>query len=411
MSSSPEQTRDIQREIVYGSIRNQVSRELLRKEVPDDITFNKREYGNRQKQMNFSLLLQNEGGNIYSYLLGIAATAKNPNQLSNAISSFGVLSSLRRYSQQGRDQVDQAENEFLGKTYPPVEATAVARSMEGTLLSIWNKTKHHEGILVDYINQELTPFNNKEQINKYMIESFILTLIDKNIPVEFKKFLLRRFESLSFGNSSYTGVDGQFGASASIWKNVDASWVLPELFGAKGFNGDPRDREIAELRYKLRQFQNKEDGVDTIDAQKAESQRLEDEISQLRNQLEEKQRRVDQLTSDNYRLQQSNAGLKEENARLRHESTATVREPARRSPWDVLGIDRQMWEKANQNKDTSAMRQMLNTARRPLLMKYHPDQHPSVRTDPVVKELMDERAKEINKAVDDLVVIYKLPRV
>lgn len=400
-----QQTRDIQREMVYQNIKNPLSRELLRRELPTDTTFREFDFDNVEKKRHFRQLLKNEGGNLYTHLLGIATVAQNPRQLSNAITSFGVLSSIGRGNNEERQSVDQAQNEFLGKTYPPVEATSGARALEASFVSVWESSKNNPGLMIDRLRGVVDPNTNRENTDKYLVEAFILTMIDKNVPVEFKKSLLVHFGKINIGNNS-AAFKAHFDSSASVWKNVDASWVLPELFGAKGFNGDPRDREIAELRYKLRRFQDQEDSGDSTDVLKSENQKLTEQLRVTESQLATARSANSSLGQENYRLNQSNMDLRAENERLRRERNGSSTSTSKPSPFMRLGIDRSEWDRA----DLAGKRTMLDKAYRPLLMKYHPDLIPAVKDSPVVKELVDANMAAINIAVADLELIYDIPK-
>ena len=299
-------------------------------------------------------------------------------------------------------KLDQAQNAFLGKRFNVTGATEGARELEARFLSAWSKAKGDVRWTSDIIKNDLRPFRieDRKKVDRFSAEAILLTLLDDQVPLEFRKAILQNFGSFQFANNAISGIDSKFASDASFWRSVDASWVLPELFGrgVADFQGDPKDKEIAELRSKLRRFEDSGFGRQPeIDPQ---------EVVNLKIQLEAFRRQNHTLNQEIYRLNQGNNDLRAENERLRRESQGS-RLPAQKSPWDVLGLDRQAWDSASLEE----RRRMLTLARRPLLMKYHPDQHPSVQTDLVVKELLDEKAKEVNGAVDKLVKIYNLPRI
>jgi hypothetical protein len=139
---------------------------------------------------------------------------------------------------------------------------------------------------------------------------------------------------------------------------------------------------------------------------KSENQKLTEQLRVTESQLATARSANSSLGQENYRLNQSNIDLRAENERLRRERNGSSTSTSKPSPFMRLGIDRSEWDRA----DLAGKRIMLDKAYRPLLMKYHPDFHSSVREDPVVKELVDANMAAINLAVADLEIIYQIPK-
>lgn len=398
MAHNPETpNRDIQRELVFQNIKNPGARELLRRQIPSDQI--KAAFGtDYEGEKNFGYILTSENGETFSHVLGIASVAQNSNQLANAFKSLEVLSGLK-YSRDSDvvSKVDQAQNAFLGKRFNVIGTSEGARELEAKFLAAWTKAKGDVRYAADVIKTDLRPFNNDERkrADRFSAEAIFLTLLDSQVPLEFRKAILQNFGTFTFGNFSASGIDEKFKSDASFWRSVDASWVMPELFGRQGFEGDSKDKEIAMLRSKLRNFE--ESGF------RRQPEVGPQEVVNLKSQLEAAHRQNKDLSQQNYRLNQSNADLKAENERLRNSSNTAAAKP---SPFMRLSIDRSEWDRA----DLAGKRKILDDAYRPLLHKYHPDKHPSVRMDPVVKELVDANMADINKAVNDLEIIYKIPK-
>lgn len=388
MSERVEQdSRDMQREIVWTTgIKNTMTRGILRQEIPSNKLLASYEFDSLSKKKLFTQLAQNEGGNIYKHILGIASVAETPAQLANAFGALQILSSYRE------DPVlDQAQNEFLGMYFPPQLGSEKARDMESRFVAYWNQSSSPQQFF-NLFHEGNRLFGEEQKTkNKYISEAMILTLTDPHVPVEMRKVMLQRFRGLNFTQYFASKVDDKFLTDASIWKVVDASWVYPELFNASGkFEGDPKDQQIALLKAALRKAESQTVDQDIIEALKTKIDLLIGKIQSVDEDYKELLRRAEQSRQD----------LLAENERLR------AQQPSRPSPFMRLSIDRSEWDSA----DLAGKRRILDDAYRPLLHKYHPDKHPSVRTDPVVKELVDANMADINKAVNDLEITYKIPK-
>ncbi|MCL5784614.1 MAG: hypothetical protein M1142_04670 [Patescibacteria group bacterium] len=387
--------RDVQREMVYQQIQDPISRELLRSSIPGDKVHEYRLASpvGPQFAQNLVELLRRERGNAIRGILGVAATAQNPAQLSNALGTFGLLAHQGLLRDEANQLFDQAQDEFLRQPSATPFATDGARALQAQMIGMWNEVHNRQGRwdtpeskegdvinLIHHLQDEICKgLKNNSGRGKYWAEAYLLTVLDPGTPFGLRKILLSKTIKLDFGIQHYVvysysygnpyGDDPRFNQGASIWGSASAAWVYPEIFGSnKG--GDVKDWEIAGLRKT---------------------------IASLQQQLE--------------RTPRSDAGIEQERARLRElmlsmqrmvtegEAKLRIYKEIGQHPLDALGLGYDVWRRT----DIESRKKLVLGNYRERAKRYHyqiPSSDP--RFDPLLQELANKEFGRLTKAYDYL---------
>lgn len=386
-------TRGVQREMVYQQIKDPISRNLLRSSIPGDKAYTYRLSKPEGQQFSQSLieLLRRERGNAIRGILGVAVTAQNTAQLSNALGAFSLMEHQGIMRDEKKKLLEQAIDEFLRQPSVTPFATDGARALQAQMIAIWNQQQADttgwkrtpEDKLFDAINhihhlqdEICKGLKHDSGQGKYWAESYLLTVIDPNTPLELRKLLLSKTIQLDFGElsnvyslGSYGFDDLRFGQHTSVWKSTNAQWVYPEIFGANG-NGDVKDWEIAGLRKTIADLQRQlEYGPRSGATNEQETFRLKELMSRMQKLITE------------------------------GEAKLKIYKEVGSHPLDALGLGYQVWKGA----DAESRRGLVLSNYRDRAKKYHYQVPPSdPRFDPLLQELANKEFTRLTKAYDYL---------
>lgn len=374
MVSAEAPDRDTQIELVYQNF-NEPSRSLLRAAIPSDRAIELKLYGSTDQQIS-SLILGT--GHPYIDILAVAAGARNPIQLGNAVGALALLgwhsknepNNPRNFTKR-LDISCQYFLNHIAKAAPPW-ASDEARAMQAEMMGIWNREKQNPTHVVELIAYAFKIGNfsatGQRDMSGYWTESYLLTIFDPQTPIELRKLLLENALMLNFGNSLQRN-ENLFAQNTSFWKHVDARWIYPDIFGAAG-GGDMKDWEIAGLRKKMADLQDK------LRAQPDVHARLAQERAALQGIM----------------LQM--AGLVQKS-----EERLKIYKDLGQHPLDALKIGYSNWRMIPPDERAKLVREAYRT----LAKKYHYQiPHSDPRYDPLLEELANKEFVRLTVASDYL---------
>jgi hypothetical protein len=363
--------RSVQQEMVLQQIQNPISRGAIRSAIPanERYQYNLSTSAGYQLGSKFAQLIQHEGGNTYKYILGMATTAQNPNQLSNALGSIYLLRHLAMIRNDLEPLIDQAQDNFLHSARTSPVASDGARALQAEMIDWWDKAEGNANMATSWISQLYGSATNvnRKQAMKHWAEAYILTILDPHAPIGLRKAMLSEPFPFNHGQSVW-GEDERFSRDTSFWQHVGGEWVYPDLFGRGTNAGDVKDWEIAGLRAQLSNLQRQ---VEQGGASGGTAQ----ERAQLRALLEQMQKLV---ADGNKKIE--------------------VYKQIGQHPLDALGIGYAVWKNMPLGEREAFVRSKL----RELARKYHTDHNPDLNS-PTAKELANKEFSRLKKAQDYLI--------
>lgn len=370
--------RGVQIELVYQKI-NEPTRALLRAAIPSDRMLTYRvnaEDGRGLSQKISSLPLG--GGEPYLSILAIAAGARNSTQVANA---FGILALIEQHAAIHPDdpanyakRLEISRNHFLQNIAQQaiLLTSDEARAMQAEMIGIWNQYKQNPKAVLNTITANFEVGNPyprpKSTAEPYWAEAYFLTILDPATPLELRKLLLSNSGRFNHGDNSRYSIQSNnavFTDNNSFMKNVDASWVYPDIFGQNG-SKDVKDWEIAGLRKNLADLQ----------AQMQKRPSTSPEHTQLLGTI----RQLEQVAKQT-------------------EEKLTVYKAIGQHPLDALHIGYGVWQTTSPEQRAK----LIKEAYRRLAKKYHyqvPHQDP--RYDPLTEELANKEFTRLTLAQDYL---------
>lgn len=393
---------------------------------------------NNKFKSKLSILVDSLGQNTHLVLFGLAATAKNPQELANI---FTVLSHL-----------DITDNyEVLAKSEDRFVKRRLSESIEVDLLALdcvnrilykskdLQTDKRKAGILQYFHISPSDPLFRDNYC--YLLESFFYIMSTKKIPIREKKRVLQQLYDLKkqfYQNA--LGIDGHYGMTifdrhTTFWNYVnvpllsinldystfttsrqkpdqpkkinipdskqpiteDGSGPLKALLEIQQEKNASLRATVTDLQNQLRNSQSQ------VDALKRETQQAE----QLRSILEMERRKHYVLIEDNRRLQDQLRTSEDETDRFiqlveqlkkRLDELTRQGKPSERSPFEVLGVN------------PTATPEEITRAYKNIFLTIHPDRveghlkNTQLTPQAIVeiKNLLNGRMQDVNAAIDQL---------
>lgn len=370
----PVQLRATQREKIFKDYINTDSRKELFGILSSSDKPMVKTTANREllKQLAESL-----GKDTHTVLFSLAATAKNPVELQNILSSIADLKKVKSLYWNH----EESENKFLTRKLPDYIGAS-----EETRNEVENALEDRDVEMDDY------------QYSQHFLELGFYIFSARDVPIEYKRKILEFFYNTeALTSSPLREEDGKviYGQGSTFWSHVDGSWIDPRLPHAAEKPKKPNrvGEFVRDAISRKGHYEKKSAGLsDEVASLREELDKSNTEISRLRGVLGNKQDELDEALRENQGLRWRLRDAE------RQAQARTGREQARKSPFEILKIE-----------ETATGPEILGAYRR-LALSLHPDtikgklKNAGVDDEAIdqIGQLANDRFLEINDAYEQL---------